>query len=84
MNWPLLLPGVVVFVCDGNGVCVCVCAVYTCKLSEEERPLFLRLVAGPCTDALSFVLKEQQTGEVLVSIHFRFLSQSYINKTKQS
>ncbi|KAK7129781.1 hypothetical protein R3I93_019427 [Phoxinus phoxinus] len=39
--------------------------VYTCKLSEEEHPLFLRLVAGPSTDTLSFVLKEQQTGEVL-------------------
>ncbi|CAM4562926.1 unnamed protein product [Leuciscus chuanchicus] len=39
--------------------------VYTCKLSEEEHPLFLRLVAGPNTDTLSFVLKEQQTGEVL-------------------
>ncbi|XP_043092217.1 ras association domain-containing protein 3 isoform X2 [Puntigrus tetrazona] len=39
--------------------------VYTCKLSEEEHPLFLRLVAGPSTDVLSFVLKEQQTGEVL-------------------
>uniref|UniRef100_A0A8C0YHN1 Ras association domain family member 3 n=1 Tax=Cyprinus carpio carpio TaxID=630221 RepID=A0A8C0YHN1_CYPCA len=39
--------------------------VYTCKLSEEEHPLFLRLVAGPSTDVVSFVLKEQQTGEVL-------------------
>ncbi|TRY79047.1 hypothetical protein DNTS_011027 [Danionella cerebrum] len=38
--------------------------VYTCKLSEDEKPLFLRLVAGPSTDALSFVLKEQQTGDV--------------------
>jgi len=42
------------------------CAVYTCKLAEEEHPLFLRLVAGPSTDTLSFVLKEQQTGEVMV------------------
>ncbi|XP_051746716.1 ras association domain-containing protein 3 isoform X1 [Ctenopharyngodon idella] len=39
--------------------------VYTCKLAEEEHPLFLRLVAGPSTDTLSFVLKEQQTGEVM-------------------
>uniref|UniRef100_A0A672P158 Ras association domain family member 3 n=1 Tax=Sinocyclocheilus grahami TaxID=75366 RepID=A0A672P158_SINGR len=39
--------------------------LYTCKLSEEEHPLFLRLVAGPSTDTLSFVLKEQQTGEVM-------------------
>ncbi|XP_065121949.1 ras association domain-containing protein 3 isoform X2 [Paramisgurnus dabryanus] len=39
--------------------------VYTCKLSEKEHPLFLRLVAGPSTDVLSFVLKEQQTGEAM-------------------
>lgn len=54
-------------------VSVCVFAVYTCKLSEKEHPLFLRLVAGPSTDALSFVLKEQQTGEVMVSIAFCIL-----------
>ncbi|XP_061108929.1 ras association domain-containing protein 3 isoform X2 [Conger conger] len=39
--------------------------VYVCKLAEEEHPLFLRLVAGPNTDSLSFVLREQQTGEVM-------------------
>ncbi|XP_051544310.1 ras association domain-containing protein 3-like [Myxocyprinus asiaticus] len=39
--------------------------VYTCKLSEDEHPLFLRLVAGPSKDTLSFVLKEKQTGEVM-------------------
>ncbi|KAJ8381977.1 hypothetical protein SKAU_G00027550 [Synaphobranchus kaupii] len=39
--------------------------VYVCKLAEEEHPLFLRLVAGPNTDTLSFVLREQQTGEVM-------------------
>ncbi|XP_023697131.1 ras association domain-containing protein 3 isoform X2 [Paramormyrops kingsleyae] len=39
--------------------------VYVCKLAEEEHPLFLRLVAGPNMDALSFVLREQPTGEVI-------------------
>ncbi|XP_065701394.1 ras association domain-containing protein 3 isoform X1 [Patagioenas fasciata] len=39
--------------------------VYTCKLSDRERPLYLRLVAGPRTDMLSFVLREHETGEVM-------------------
>uniref|UniRef100_A0A6B2FD54 Ras association domain-containing protein 3 n=1 Tax=Bothriechis nubestris TaxID=1766655 RepID=A0A6B2FD54_9SAUR len=39
--------------------------VYTCKLSETEHPLYLRLVAGPRTDTLSFVLREHESGEVL-------------------
>ncbi|XP_028601626.2 ras association domain-containing protein 3 isoform X1 [Podarcis muralis] len=39
--------------------------VYTCKLSEIEHPLYLRLVAGPRTDMLSFVLREHETGEFL-------------------
>ncbi|KAM6437948.1 ras association domain-containing protein 3 [Liasis olivaceus] len=39
--------------------------VYMCKLSETEHPLYLRLVAGPRTDTLSFVLREHETGEVL-------------------
>lgn len=39
--------------------------VYVCKLADGEKPLFLRLVAGPDLDALSFVLREQQTGEVM-------------------
>ncbi|KAI1888465.1 hypothetical protein AGOR_G00185430 [Albula goreensis] len=39
--------------------------VYVCKLAEGEHPLFLRLVAGPNSDTLSFVLREQQTGEVM-------------------
>ncbi|XP_015270941.1 PREDICTED: ras association domain-containing protein 3 [Gekko japonicus] len=39
--------------------------VYMCKLSEMEHPLYLRLVAGPRTDMLSFVLREHETGEVL-------------------
>ncbi|KAK5849045.1 hypothetical protein PBY51_008720 [Eleginops maclovinus] len=38
--------------------------VYVCKLADGEQPLFLRLVAGPEADTLSFVLREQ-TGEVL-------------------
>lgn len=47
--------------------CFSLCAVYMCKLSETEHPLYLRLVAGPKTDVLSFVLREHETGEVLVS-----------------
>ncbi|XP_061570086.1 ras association domain-containing protein 3 [Cololabis saira] len=39
--------------------------VYVCKLADGEMPLFLRLVAGPDHDMLSFVLREQQTGEVV-------------------
>ncbi|XP_057710731.1 ras association domain-containing protein 3 isoform X3 [Corythoichthys intestinalis] len=39
--------------------------VYVCKLADGEQPLFLRLVAGPDDDTLGFVLREQQTGEVL-------------------
>ncbi|XP_075052258.1 ras association domain-containing protein 5 [Mixophyes fleayi] len=34
------------------------------KLSLTEHPLYLRLLAGPETDVLSFVLKENDTGEV--------------------
>lgn len=48
---------------------MCVPAVYVCKLADGEQPLFLRLVAGPDTDTLSFVLREQQTGEVMVTLH---------------
>uniref|UniRef100_A0A8C6NMG9 Ras association domain family member 3 n=2 Tax=Nothobranchius furzeri TaxID=105023 RepID=A0A8C6NMG9_NOTFU len=39
--------------------------VYVCKLADGEKPLFLRLLAGPNSDVLSFVLREQQTGEVM-------------------
>ncbi|XP_075952181.1 ras association domain-containing protein 3 [Anarhichas minor] len=34
------------------------------KLPLYERPLLLRLIAGPDPDQLSFVLKENETGEV--------------------
>uniref|UniRef100_A0A672GHU7 Ras association domain-containing protein 1-like n=1 Tax=Salarias fasciatus TaxID=181472 RepID=A0A672GHU7_SALFA len=34
------------------------------KLSHDERPLYLRLCAGPSETVLSLVLKENQTGEV--------------------
>lgn len=34
------------------------------KLSMADCPLYLRLLAGPDTDVLSFVLKENETGEV--------------------
>lgn len=43
-------------------------SVYIRKLSDEEQPLRLRLLAGPNEKALSFVLKENETGEVNVSI----------------
>ncbi|XP_072328257.1 ras association domain-containing protein 1-like isoform X2 [Scyliorhinus torazame] len=38
--------------------------VYTRKLSDDEHPLYLRLVAGPDEKMLSLVLKENETGEV--------------------
>ncbi|XP_007550474.2 PREDICTED: ras association domain-containing protein 1 isoform X2 [Poecilia mexicana] len=38
--------------------------VYVRKLSDDERPLRLRLNAGPNEKLLSFVLKENETGEV--------------------
>ncbi|XP_023143195.1 ras association domain-containing protein 1-like isoform X2 [Amphiprion ocellaris] len=38
--------------------------VYVRKLSDDERPLRLRLCAGPNEKILSFVLKENETGEV--------------------
>lgn len=38
------------------------------KLSVADCPLYLRLLAGPDTDVLSFVLKENETGEVEVSL----------------
>ncbi|XP_037534852.1 ras association domain-containing protein 5 isoform X1 [Nematolebias whitei] len=34
------------------------------KLPLSERPLLLRLIAGPDTEQLTFVLKENETGEV--------------------
>ncbi|XP_053577039.1 ras association domain-containing protein 1 isoform X1 [Bombina bombina] len=34
------------------------------KLSDDEEPLKLRLLSGPCDKTLSFVLKENETGEV--------------------
>ena len=34
------------------------------KLPLCERPLLLRLIAGPDPEVLSFVLKENETGEV--------------------
>nr|XP_061814354.1 ras association domain-containing protein 1-like [Nerophis lumbriciformis] len=38
--------------------------VYIRKLSDNERPLPLRLYAGPNEKMLSFVLKENETGDV--------------------
>lgn len=47
---------------------VLLAAVYIRKLSDSERPLRLRLASGPNEKVLSFVLKENETGEVNVSI----------------
>lgn len=38
--------------------------VYLRKLADDEHPLRLRLLAGPSEKALSFVLKENDSGEV--------------------
>lgn len=58
------------FVCtQWSDSCVCVCvSVYVCKLADGEKPLFLRLVAGPDSNMLGFVLREQQSGEVMVGV----------------
>lgn len=45
--------------------------VYLRKLSDDERPLHLRLCAGPSEKVLSLVLKENETGEVNVSLHLQ-------------
>ncbi|XP_073418643.1 ras association domain-containing protein 1 isoform X1 [Dendrobates tinctorius] len=34
------------------------------RLSDDEEPLRLRLLSGPCEKILSFILKENETGEV--------------------
>uniref|UniRef100_A0A3P8X2L1 Ras association domain family member 1 n=1 Tax=Cynoglossus semilaevis TaxID=244447 RepID=A0A3P8X2L1_CYNSE len=38
--------------------------IYVRKLSDDERPLRLRLNAGPSEKVLTFLLKENETGEV--------------------
>ncbi|XP_048405146.1 ras association domain-containing protein 3 isoform X2 [Stegostoma tigrinum] len=40
-------------------------SVHMSKLLNSEQPLCLRLLAGPGADALTFVLREHETGEVL-------------------
>lgn len=49
-------------------------SVYLRKLSDAEQPLLLRLLAGPSEKALSFVLKENDSGEVNVSTEPCFFS----------
>lgn len=41
--------------------------MYLRKLGDDEQPLRLRLLAGPSEKMLSFILKENETGEVNVS-----------------
>lgn len=48
--------------------------MYLRKLSDDEQPLRLRLLAGPSEKALSFVLKENDSGEVNVSMQPSFVS----------
>lgn len=43
------------------------------KLPQCERPLLLRLIAGPESEQLSFVLKENETSEVEVRKHTNIL-----------
>nr|XP_033815348.1 ras association domain-containing protein 3 isoform X2 [Geotrypetes seraphini] len=38
---------------------------YLCKLSDREHPLYLRLVAGPSTETLAFILREHETGDFM-------------------
>lgn len=38
------------------------------KLAVTDCPLYLRLLAGPDTNELSFVLKESETGDVEVGL----------------
>lgn len=68
-----LRTALVTFFFSGNLCCtltlslsVCL-SVYIRKLSDDERPLRLRLCSGPNEKVLSFVLKENETGEVNVS-----------------
>lgn len=39
------------------------------RLSDDERPLFLRLCAGPSEKVMSLVLKENETGDINVRRH---------------
>ena len=48
--------------------------VYMRKLRDDERPLYLRLCAGPSEKVMSLVLKENETGEINVRTH-TFLSE---------
>ena len=43
-------------------------SVYLRKLTDDECPLRLRLCAGPSEKSLSLVLRENETGEVNVSL----------------
>lgn len=55
-------------------------SVYLRKLSDDEQPLRLRLLAGPSEKALSFVLKENDSGEVNVSTQPSLVSWSSLGR----
>lgn len=55
--------------------------MYLRKLSDDEQPLRLRLLAGPSEKTLSFILKENDSGEVNVSTQSSLLSWLSLDKT---
>lgn len=52
------------------------------KLSDDERPLLLRLCAGPSEKVLSLVLKENETGDVNVGFPSILVSHLVLNCTR--
>ncbi|XP_021092388.1 ras association domain-containing protein 1 isoform X2 [Heterocephalus glaber] len=56
--------------------------VYFRKLSDDEQPLRLRLLAGPSEKALSFILKENDSGEVNTTV--KNSSKDYSSKSLTS
>lgn len=59
-------------------------SVYLRKLLDDEQPLRLRLLAGPSEKALSFVLKENDSGEVNVSTQPSFATWLSLGKASGS
>lgn len=58
------LPTCVVYVTLCTSLCM---VVLVRKLQDHDRPLLLRLCAGPHEDSLSFMLRENETGDINVS-----------------
>lgn len=66
-----------------NNMLFIFCADLFQKLPLCERPLLLRLIAGPDPDQLSFILKENETGEVEVRKHRNIHKHTYCIHTLQ-